>query len=152
LWVSLPIRSAASTVRRHDDEIAPAGFRGVDDRPVGMFMLGMDGHAPHAGRLRYPRGGAEDLLGLRLHPHLVRGRGVLDHLRVGGQYVKRRQHGQRGNPAVESLGQCDAMGCSLAGKLRSIRGYQDVRIHQSPPWSAAAAWHALRRRRRAPSS
>ena len=42
-------RDAASTVRSHDDEIAASGFRGVDDRLVGMFMLGMDRRARYAG-------------------------------------------------------------------------------------------------------
>ena len=42
-------RDAASTVRSHDDEIAAPGFRSIDDRLVGVFMLGMDRSARHPG-------------------------------------------------------------------------------------------------------
>jgi hypothetical protein len=77
LRVSLPIKIAASAVRSHDYEIAAPGFRSVDDRLVGMFMLDMNRRARHAGRLRHLRGGAQDRLGQREHPHPVRGSGVL---------------------------------------------------------------------------
>ena len=87
---------AVEAVRGHDDKITAFRIRGIDDCLIGMLMLDSDHLASDAFCLRCVADGAKSFLGMLLHPCFVLSRRVLEHLRVGREYMKRQQDRQRG--------------------------------------------------------
>jgi hypothetical protein len=82
--------NAAAAVRGHDDKITVSRFRGIDDRPVGMFMLDMDYFVCNTWCLRCTRSGARSFLRVLLHACVVLSPRILEHLRVVREHMKGR--------------------------------------------------------------
>src|ERR1700751_511513 len=121
---------AMAAVRSHGYQIAALRPRSIDDRLVRMLVLNLDRLACDAGCLRCAGGSAKGFLGVLLHAYLVLSRRVLDHLRVDCERMKGRQDCQHGGFGTDPLGQGDAMLDSFSGQFRTVRWYQDVRIHR----------------------
>jgi len=95
---------AVAAVRGHDDKITAFRIRGIDDCLIGMLMLDSDHLASDAFFLRCVADGAKSFLGMLLHPCFVLSRRVLEHLRVGREYMKRQQDRQRGGFGADPFG------------------------------------------------
>jgi len=118
-------RDTVAAMRGYDYEIAAFRLRGIDDRLIGMLMLGLDRVACDSRRFRRRCHGAQDFLGIVLHADFVLRRSVLEHSRVGRQHMKRRQDRQRGDLGADPLGELEAVLDGLSGELRPVRRYQD---------------------------
>src|SRR5579859_6817169 len=93
-----------------------------------MLMLDLDRLACDACSLRCDS--TKSFLGMLLHACFVLSRRILDHLRVGCEYMKRRPDRQHGDFGTDPLSQGDAVLDSFPGEFRPVRWYQNVGIHR----------------------
>jgi hypothetical protein len=103
---------------------------GIDDRLVGILMLDLDHLARDACCLCRVGDGAKGLVGVVLHACFVLRRRILNHLRIGRQRMKWRQHRKRRDFGANPLGQSDAVLHGFCGEFRPVGWYQDGGIHR----------------------
>jgi hypothetical protein len=135
---------AAPAMRGNDDKIATFRSGDIDDRLVGLLVLDQERVASDAGRLGSLTNGAEGSRSMVSHTHLVLGRRVLDHLRVGSEDVKRRQDGQRGELGADFRSQRDTVADSLPSEFRSVRRVGECACTSWSPLVARSAGQGTR--------
>jgi hypothetical protein len=112
---------AFTSVRGHDDQVALALFRRLQDRFVGVVGSQLAGRARHAGAACGVGDHLQELPRHAIGPGCELFRGVFEHFGIVGQGMELGQHGQPDNLRADFLGKTDAGKDCPFGQVRAVR-------------------------------